>query len=235
MAKQEQVVPIPGTDRVLRVTASGPEDRPAPKVVAYIRVSTDKQDAANQRLEILDLANKEALGQVEFVEETVSGRKSWRERSLAGVIEGLVAGDALIVAELSRLGRSMLEIMELLSVLTTKSVRVFAAKGGWRLEDGLQGKIMAMVMAMASEIERELISQRTKAALATKKAQGVRLGRPCGPGKSKVDVHEAEIRELLGLGVTQKRIAKRIEVTPDTLHNWLKRRGLAARQKKGDR
>jgi len=202
------------------------------KVMAYIRVSTDKQDAANQRLEILALANKEALGRVEFIEETVSGRLSWRDRALAGVIEGLAEGDVLIVAELSRLGRSMLEIMELLSVLTTKSVRVYAAKGGWRLEDGLQSKIMAMVLAMASEIERELISQRTKAALATKKAAGVRLGRPCGPGKSKVDEHEAEVRELLELGVTQKRISARIGVTPDTLHNWLKRRGLAAQQKK---
>jgi len=223
MENKSKVVSIAGGDQV----------RPAPRTVAYIRVSTDRQDAANQRLEILDLANKEVLGRVEFVEETVSGRLSWRDRALAGVIEGLAEGDALIVAELSRLGRSMLEIMELLSVLTTKSVRVYAAKGNWRLGDGLQGKIMAMVLAMASEIERELISERTKAALRTKKAMGVRLGRPKGPGKSKVDVHEAEVRELLGLGVTQKRIAERIGVTPDTMHNWLRRRGLAARQKEG--
>jgi len=92
--------------------------------VAYIRVSTDKQDADNQRLEILRLANDRALGQVRFVEEVVSGRKSWRDREIASVLDSLKAGDALVVAEFSRLGRSMLEIMEILSIATQRGVKV---------------------------------------------------------------------------------------------------------------
>ncbi|MBU2551696.1 MAG: recombinase family protein, partial [Proteobacteria bacterium] len=105
-----------------------------PKTVAYIRVSTDRQDVDNQRLEILNLVNERGLGKAGFVEETVSGRQSWRERKLAQVIEGLAEGDNLVVAELSRLGRSMLEIMEILAVLAGRGVHVYAAKGGWALD-----------------------------------------------------------------------------------------------------
>jgi DNA invertase Pin-like site-specific DNA recombinase len=164
--------------------------------------------------------------QLKFVEETVSGRRSWRDRKLGEVLEHLESGDALVVSELSRLGRSMLEIMEVLSIATQRKIRVYASKGNWALNGDLQSKIMAMVLAMASEIERDLISQRTRAALATKKAQGVRLGRPRGPGKSKLDEHQDEIRELLELGVTKKRLAQRLHTTPQNLHLYLKRRGI---------
>jgi len=100
--------------------------------VAYIRVSTDKQDADNQRLEILRLANDRALGQVRFVEEVVSGRKSWRDREIASVLDSLKAGDALVVAELSRLGRSMLEIMEILSIATQRGIKVLPQRQAGR-------------------------------------------------------------------------------------------------------
>jgi len=199
------------------------------KTVAYIRVSTDRQDVDNQRLEVHELVNGRGIGPVEFVDETVSGRQPWRERKLFGVIEGLSAGDNLVVAELSRLGRSMLEIMEILAGLATRKVHVFAAKGGWALDGSLQSKIVAMVLAMAAEIERDLISQRTRAALATKRAQGVRLGRPPGPGASKLDQHRDAIVELLDLGVMRHRIAARVGTTPDNLRRWLKRRGLDPR------
>jgi len=197
------------------------------KTVAYIRVSTDKQDVENQRLGILELVNQKDLGKVEFVEETVSGRKPWRDRAVAGVIDGLKSGDSLVVSELSRLGRSMLEIMEILSICTNMGLKVYAAKGDWSLNGTLQDKILAAVFAIAAEIERDLISRRTKEALATKKAQGIRLGRPPGPGKSKLDPHEDEIREMLALGVKKKSLAKRLGTTPENLRHWMRRRNIS--------
>ena len=196
------------------------------KTVGYLRVSTDLQDVDNQRLEVLQLANSRGLGSVEFVEEIVSGRKSWRDRELARVLGDLGKGDVLIVAELSRLGRSMLEIMEILSIATRGGVVIYAVKGEWVLDGSLQSKVVALAFAMAAEIERSLISQRTKAALATKRAQGVRLGRPPGPGKSKLDEHRDKIIELLALGIKRNSLAKQLHTTPGNLRNWLRKRGL---------
>lgn len=197
------------------------------KTAAYIRVSTDRQDVDNQRLEILELANAKGLGKVEFIDEQVSGRKSWTARAIAGALEDLGRGDALVVAELSRLGRSMLEIMEILSVATTKGVKVFAAKGDWALDGTIQSKLVAICFSMAAEIERDLISQRTKSALATRKAAGVRLGRPRGPGKSKLDESRDRILGLLAQGVTRRRVAKEFGTTEANLRHWLRRRGLS--------
>jgi len=203
------------------------------KTIAYMRVSTDGQDVENQRLEILKLANDLNLGQVMMVDEVISGRKSWRERSIAAILQDdLSKGDNLIVAELSRLGRSMLEIMEMLAHCAQKGIHVYAAKGGWKLDGTLQSKIMAMVMAMAAEIERELISQRTRNALATKKALGVILGRPKGPGKSKLDENNDKIRELIGLHVPQKRIAELYSTTEGNLANWMKKRKIPTKRQK---
>jgi DNA invertase Pin-like site-specific DNA recombinase len=197
--------------------------------MAYIRVSTDKQDVENQRLEILKLANDKGLGKVKFIEETVSGKKPWRDRLLAPTLDNLARDDALIVAELSRLGRSMLEIMEILSISTQKGIKIYASKGNWSMDGSMQSKIIAVVLAMAAEIERDLISQRTKAALATKKANGFHLGRPKGPGKSKLDEHKDDILELLDLGVTKKRIAQKMETTVGNLNHWLKKRKIATK------
>ena len=116
--------------------------------------------------------------------------------------------------------------MEILAIATDKSVDVYTVKGEWQLDGTMQSKIMAMVLAMAAEIERELISQRTKEALRVKKAAGAKLGRPCGPGKSKLDLYQPEIEELLVNGSTQKFIAKRYGTTEGNLYNWLKKRGL---------
>ena len=197
------------------------------RTVAYIRVSTNDQDVENQKLEILKLANERSLGKVEFIEEVVSGRKSWKDREVSMVLEGLVKDDALVVSELSRLGRSMLEIMEILSIAVRAGVRVYAAKGAWSLDGSLQSKVVAMALSMASEIERDLISQRTKAALATKKAQGVILGRPKGPGKSKLDEHRDEIVEQLACGVSKKRIAATFKTTPENLRHWAHKREIS--------
>jgi DNA invertase Pin-like site-specific DNA recombinase len=165
------------------------------------------------------------LGRVQFIEERVSGKVSWRKRKIAAELERLSAKDNLIVSELSRLGRSMLECMEILSIAAQKGINVYAVKGNWRLDGSLQSKIIAMAFSMAAEIERDLISQRTTEALRYKKAQGIKLGRPKGPGKSKLDAFRPEIESLLANGSTQKFIAGRYQTTEANLHNWLRSTG----------
>jgi DNA invertase Pin-like site-specific DNA recombinase len=197
-----------------------------PKTIGYLRVSTGLQDLDKNKADILRLANQEDLGRVQFVEEKVSGKVSWRKRRIADWVETLQAKDNLIVSELSRLGRSMLECMEILSIALQKGIRVYAVKGNWHLDQSMQSKIIAMAFSMAAEIERELISQRTTEALRFRKAQGLPLGRPRGPGKSKLDPYRPEIEGLLANGSTQRFIARRYKTTEANLHNWLKKQGL---------
>ena len=202
----------------------------ANKTVGYLRVSTAVQDLEKNKADILKLANDHDLGQVEFIEEVVSGRVSWKKRKIAGILNSLGKGDCIIVSELSRLGRSMLECMEILSISTDKQINIYAIKGNWKLDQSIQSKIIAMAFAMASEIERELISQRTKEALRVKKESGVKLGRPKGPGKSKLDKFQIEIEALMTNGATQKFIADRYNATEATLSNWLKKRKLSRKK-----
>lgn len=194
-----------------------------PKTIGYLRVSTGLQDLDKNKADILRLANQEDLGRVQFVEEKVSGKVTWRKRRIADLLQTLQAKDNLIISELSRLGRSMLECMEILSIALQKGIRVYAVKGNWHLDQSMQGKIIAMAFSMAAEIERELISQRTTEALRFRKAQGMQLGRPRGPGKSKLDPYRPEIEGLLANGATQRFIARRYKTTEANLHNWLKK------------
>jgi DNA invertase Pin-like site-specific DNA recombinase len=117
--------------------------------------------------------------------------------------------------------------MEILSIATQKGINVYAVKGDWQLNNSLQSKIIAMAFSMASEIERDLISKRTREALLVKKEHGMKLGRPKGVGKSKLDIYRVEIEALFKNGSTQKFIAKRYQTTEANLHHWLKQRGLA--------
>jgi len=204
-------------------------------VYGYLRVSTDKQDLENQKFEILKYANAKKLGNVEFVEETASGRKSWKNRKLGKLIEELRKGDVLIVAELSRLGRSMLEIMELLSILLRKGVELHVVKNNQVLKDDLHSKVFAMAFSIAAEIERELISQRTKEALARRKAEGKPLGRPKGSFSSRLDKYADQIDEFLSKGVSISSIAKIIEVPYSTLWSYLQRRGKIVNRKTTER
>jgi DNA invertase Pin-like site-specific DNA recombinase len=193
---------------------------------AYLRVSTDSQDLQKNKAEISLFANEKHLGHVHWIEETISGRVNWRQRAIARVIDSASAGDVLIVSELSRLGRSMLEIMEILAVATQKGLKIYALKGNWALDGSLQSKVVAMAFAMASEIERDLISARTKESLAARKKSGQSLGRPKGTGKSKLDAYGPEIRALLANGSTVTFVAKRYSTTPANVHRWLKAHGV---------
>lgn len=197
-----------------------------PQTIAYLRISTTDQDIDKNKFDILQLANDQQLGQVQWVEETVSGRVSWRKRRIASILEQLQPGDNLVVSELSRLGRSMLECMEILSIASQNNINIYAVKGNWQLDGSLQSKIIAMAFSMAAEIERDLISQRTKEALAARKKLGVVLGRPRGVGKSKLDPYRPEIEALLVNGSTQKFIAQRYGTTEANLSRWLKKHGL---------
>lgn len=205
---------------------TGPTTTTTRRTTAYLRVSTLDQDLEKNKAEILHFANHRDLGKVNFIEEVASGRQPWRQRRIAQVLEELQTGDTIIVSELSRLGRSMLECMEILALATRKGIRVYSVKGSWQLDDTIQSKIIALAFSMAAEIERDLISQRTKEALRFKKQQGLKLGRPKGPGKSKLDAFRPEIESLLANGTTQKFIAQRYHTTEANLHNWLKKHGL---------
>lgn len=125
-----------------------------PRNIAYLRVSTLDQDLEKNKADILHLANEKNLGKVEFVQEKVSGKVSWRNRKIGPILDELKKGDVILLSEFSRLGRSMLEVMEIISIAMQKGIRIYTVKGAWQLDDSIQSKVMAMVFAMASEIDR---------------------------------------------------------------------------------
>ena len=194
------------------------------KVIGYLRVSTPDQDVEKNKADILRVANEKGfIGKVEWVEEKVSGTRDWRTRKLGGVLKKLQAGDTIIVSELSRLGRSTLQILEIMKIAKEKGIEIHAVKGGWSLNGTMESKIVLQMMAMFAEIERDIISERTKEGLRARKAAGVKLGRPKGPGKSKLDKYHDVIVSLLKNGATKTFIAKRFDCTTANLYNWLKK------------
>ena len=197
--------------------------------IAYLRVSTADQDAEKNRADVLAFANERDFGRVEFVEEKVSGRKPWRERRIAGIIDRLSAGDRLLVPELTRLGRSTLDVLDILKAAKDRGIHVYSVKERLELDGSMQSKVMGTFLALFAEVERDFISQRTKEGLKARKAAGVRLGRPKGPGKSKLDPHREEIVELLTLGLPKTRVAAKFGTTVPTLYNWLNKRGIEVR------
>jgi len=196
------------------------------KTYAYLRVSTFEQDTEKNKADILKFANDRDFGKVHFVEEKVSGIKSWKERKIKNIIDELGNDDRLIVPELSRLGRSMLEIMEIMAVAKEKGIAIYDVKNGWSLNGSIESKVMAMVFSIAAEIERDLISKRTIEGLKAARAKGKLLGRPKGVGKSKLDVHKDEIIALMKTGSTQVYIAKKYKTSQPNLYNWIKKNGL---------
>lgn len=195
------------------------------KVYAYLRVSTIDQDTEKNKAEILTFANNKGfVGKVQFIEEKISGLKSWKKRKLNDLVETLKDGDILLVPELSRLGRSLIEVLEVLNVLKDRNVAVYSVKENFKLNGSdMQSKVMRTMLGLFAEIERDLISYRTREGLAAAKASGKKLGRPKGPGKSKLDPHRPEIIALLKNGATRTFVASRFGVTAQSVSNWLKR------------
>ncbi|ERI88680.1 resolvase protein [Bacteroides pyogenes F0041] len=195
-------------------------------IYGYIRVSSDKQTVENQRFEINNFCERNNLVIDGWIEETISGMKSYNKRELGRLLEQIQKDDLIICAELSRLGRNLFMIMEILNICMTKECRVWTIKDNYRLGDDIQSKVLAFAFGLSAEIERNLISQRTKEALARKKADGVVLGRPRGKKSSpeKYKLHEkcVLIEELLKAEVSQRKIAKICKVDRNTLSRFIK-------------
>jgi len=195
-------------------------------VFGYIRVSSDKQTVENQRFEINNFCQREGISIDGWIEETISGTKSYNKRQLGNLLKKVQRDDLIICAELSRLGRNLFMIMEILNICMSKECRVWTIKDNYRLGEDIQSKVLAFAFGLSAEIERNLISQRTKEALARKKAEGVVLGRPRGrkndPTKYKLSGKEILIRELLVAKVSQRKIAKICKVDRNTLAKFIK-------------
>ena len=176
---------------------------------AYLRVSTHTQDVENQKLSVLDYCNSQGIAPIEFVEDTTSGRRSWRDREIGRLLETADAGDVLVAAEVSRLARSTLQVLELLQAAADRGVTVHIAKNRMVLDQSLPATITATILGLAAQIEREFISARTKEALARRKAAGLPVGRPKGRAtKLMLDDRRAEIVDYLNKGVSKRSVAK---------------------------
>ena len=201
-------------------------------IYGYIRVSSDKQTVENQRFEINKFCQHENMVIDGWIEETISGTKAYNKRQLGILLKRVQKGDLIICAELSRLGRNLFMIMEILNICMTKECRVWTIKDNYRLGEDIQSKVLAFAFGLSAEIERNLISQRTKEALARKKAEGVTLGRPKGrlssPDKYKLSGKEVLISELLKNGTSQRKIAKICKVDRNTLARFIDLKGLVA-------
>ena len=197
-------------------------------IYGYIRVSSDKQTVENQRFEINKFCEREQIRVDGWIEETISGTRAYNKRQLGHLLKRIQKDDTIICSELSRLGRSLFMIMEILSICMKKECRVWTIKDNYRLGDDIQSKVLAFAFGLSAEIERNLISQRTKEALARKKAEGMKLGRPFGSRNKqhKLEGKEKIIGTLLTQGKTKVQIAKKFQVSRNTLYLFIKSGGL---------
>lgn len=190
-------------------------------IYGYIRVSTDRQTVENQRFEIKRFCSDNNLQVDKWISETTSGAKEVNKRRLGKLLKGVRKDDIIICSEISRLGRSLFMIMSILNHCMEIGAKVWTVKDNYRLGDDITSKVLAFAFGISAEIERKLISQRTKEALARKKAEGVRLGRPSGPGKRILDGKEKQLKAMLLAGVTKVQIAKAYGVHISTVHEFL--------------
>ena len=192
---------------------------------AYLRVSTDHQDVANQKFGILDYCNRQKITTVEMIEDSASGKKHWKNRAIGDLLAKAEKNDAIVVSEISRLGRSTLQVLEILELAVRKKICIHVVKNQMIMDGSMQSTITATVLGLAAQIEREFISFRTKEALAKRKSDGVQLGRPKGPAVSlKLDEREEEIVGYLKKSISKRAIAKLTDCAPSTLYKWIKRR-----------
>lgn len=199
------------------------------KVVAYLRASTGKQDLSHQKLEILEFARRQELRVDEYVEITISSHKTSKQRRIDELVQMLDEADTLIVTELSRLGRSTVEVIALVNALVERNIRVITIKQNLDItRKDMNSKIIIALFSLFAELERDLVSMRTREALAAKKAQGQPLGKPKGTlQKSKFDKDVARIKELLGYGLSVRKIAKVLGyVSHIALNTYINKRGL---------
>lgn len=196
-------------------------------IYGYIRVSTDKQDCENQKLGIEYKARALGICIDKYIEDAgISGTKEPEQRALGGVLRHLNPGDVIICSELSRLGRKMFMIMRILEHCMKIGARLYTVKDGYELGDTIQSKVLAFAFGLSAEIERNLIAQRTKEALAALQLRGVKLGRPNGQKNAYhiIDGHENLILDMYSAGVSKRKIARTIRVSPPTISRFLESR-----------
>ena len=200
------------------------------KTVAYLRVSTRSQDLANQKLAILEFSQKRQFPIDQFIESRISSRKSPLERRIDEMLGTLQPGDRLLVSELSRLGRSLSQVIQIVETLVRRKIRFIAIKEAIEFDgkQDLRTKVMIALFGLFAEVERDLISERTKEGLAAAKAKGKLLGRPKGAlGTSRLDGKEQDIRALLGKDVSKASIAKILDVSRSALYHFIQTRKIA--------
>lgn len=195
-------------------------------IYGYIRVSTDKQTVENQRYEINSFCERQEIVVNKWIEETISGSKSVDDRKLGKLLKKMKKEDILICSELSRLGRNLLMIMGVLNECMNRDIQVWTIKDNYRLGSDINSKVLAFAFGLSAEIERNLISQRTKEALARKRAEGVILGRPKGSksSKTKLTGQEKKIQELLDKKVSYSAIGRILGVHRLTVSSFVKQR-----------
>lgn len=193
-------------------------------IYGYIRVSTDKQDCENQKLGIEAKATALDLRIDRYIEDAgISGATEPEERALGGMLRRLRSGDVIICSELSRLGRKMFMIMRILEHCMKIGARLYTVKDGYELGDNIQSKVLAFAFGLSAEIERNLISQRTREALANLQVRGIKLGRPTGKKNQShiIDGREKQILDMYSAGISKRAIARKIHVSPPTISRFL--------------
>jgi len=200
-------------------------------IYGYIRVSSDKQTVENQRFEITNFCRKRKIKVDAWIDETISGTKAYDKRKLGKLLKHVKKDDIIICAELSRLGRNLFMIMEILNICMTKEAKVWTIKDNYRLGDDIQSKVLAFAFGLSAEIERNLISQRTKEALARIKAEGKKLGRPAGtnspPHELKLWKERECIIDSLENGMSINGLSHVLRCSRNTLKIFLQRIGYA--------
>ncbi len=196
-------------------------------IIGYIRVSSNKQTTTHQKYEIGQFAKKNNLKINKWVEETISSRKALNKRKVGELLNSLNEGDILIACEISRLGRSLFEVMRILETCLNKNCQVWTIKESYRLGNDIQSKVMAMAFGLAAEIERNLISERTKSSLANIKASGKKLGRPfkAESKRLKLSKNTKKIKELLDKGLSKSAIARLMKVQRNTILRFIIKNG----------